>query len=101
MNRPPEFESRLESFFQQRVRNLGGIAVKIAPTLAGIPDRLVLLPGGGMYLVELKTTAGPLRPIQRHLHTRIEELGTPVYVLRGRADVIVWLRDRVEELSQC
>lgn len=94
MPRPPtnsKLESLLESFFVRRVRELGGICIKITPTQAGVPDRLVLLPNSKMYLVELKSDDGALSAIQKHQHSKINELGIHVYVLFGRTDVNKWL----------
>lgn len=88
----PEREAQLERFFHSRVRQgLGGHVLKLAPTEAGTPDRLVLLPGGRMYLVELKTESGRLSPIQLAWHRRALRLGTRVHVLYGRAGIRDWL----------
>src|SRR5664279_2540991 len=85
-------EAQLETLFRKRVPLvLGGIVWKLAPTTAGIPDRLVMLPGGRMFLVELKTETGRLSPIQREIHHRLAELGIHVYTLRGRAQVLLWV----------
>lgn len=89
---PPELERDLEAFFYKKVRGVGGMVLKLAPTTAGAPDRLALLPGSGLFLVELKTSRGDLRPIQRLWHSRAGALGTRVYVLRGRGEVLDWLR---------
>lgn len=86
-------ESALESSFRRKVRERGGESYKIDPAhCAGIPDRLVLLPGGRMYLVELKSDSGALRPIQRVWHERAAELGTQVVVLTGMKEVEEWIR---------
>lgn len=66
------------------------MTTKIAPLTAGVPDRLVLLPGGVVELVELKSTAGSLRPIQRVWHARAAQTGTTVTVLTGREQVEAW-----------
>lgn len=90
---PTNPEARLEAFFRKRVRLLGGYTFKLAPTEAGVPDRLVCMPGGRMYLVELKTDTGALRPIQEHWHQVLKErTGVPVYVVRGERGVVMWLR---------
>ena len=88
----PELELDLEGFFAQKIKRVGGITLKLAPTQPGAPDRLVLLPGGYLCLVELKTSSGELRPIQRLWHARAAALDVPVYVLRGRGEVLSWLR---------
>jgi len=88
----PRLEADLERFFRHRIRLLGGHTLKLAPTEAGAPDRLVIMPGGKMYLVELKTDAGQLRPIQLVWHRRIRMIGGRVHVIHGRDGVINWLR---------
>jgi hypothetical protein len=83
-------EAQLEVLFNQKVRLAGGISYKLAPTTAGIPDRLAIFPGGRMYLVELKTDIGRLSPIQAFLHERLDlEFGVIVITLYGR-----WMIDR-------
>jgi hypothetical protein len=94
-----ELESHLESFFRKRVRLLGGYTVKLAPTEAGVPDRLVIMPGGRMCLVELKTLTGSVSPIQTVWHRKVRRLGAKVHVLYGEAGVIDWLRLQVEAVD--
>ena len=52
-----------------------------------MPDRLVLLPGGRVYLVELKTDTGEVRPAQKVWHDKAATRGTLVVILRGLAEV--------------
>jgi hypothetical protein len=85
-------ENDLEDFFRRRVRLLGGYTEKIVGMSRGCPDRLVLLPGGRIYLVELKTETGSVEPLQKAWHQRASALGTKVYVVHGREGVIKWLR---------
>ena len=90
----PELESQLEAFFRKRVRLSRGYTIKLAPIEAGIPDRLVMFPRGRMYLVELKTETGRLSAIQKHWHHNIATLtGVTVYTLKGRGEVLAWLRE--------
>lgn len=90
-------ERDLEQFFRQRIRTLGGYTFKLAPTEVGVPDRLVLMPGGRVYLVELKTANGRLSPAQVEWHKRASRLGTVVHVLYGKTGVLAWLRDITEQ----
>lgn len=83
-------ESSVESVFAQRVRDLGGRSFKFAPVHAGNPDRLVLLPGGLVCLVELKADDGALRPEQKLWHRRAADLGTTVYVVSGAEEARTW-----------
>lgn len=94
-----ELESSLEAYFYHAVRVAGGLVVKLAPTVRGIPDRLVFLPGGVMALVELKATGGALSPIQRHRHAELATLGTPVVVLTGRSEVATWIGARFAKVD--
>ena len=92
---PRPREADLETFFNDKVRSVGGISLKLMPTKNGAPDRLVLFPRNQIALVELKTESGPLRPIQQLWHSRAADLGVVVPVLKGRGEVMSWIR------SQC
>lgn len=90
-------ESALEAYFHAQVRRrLLGRAVKVAPIDKGTPDRLVLLPGGRLYLVELKRERGKVAPLQRIWHERAAQLGTLVHVVAGRAGIDAWVAQRLE-----
>lgn len=96
---PDPLEARLETSFYDGVRRLGGLCEKIAPTRAGIPDRVVLLPGGRIFFVELKTLDGAVRAVQRVWHQKAKDRGTEVVILRGAREVLQWLEDRAAELG--
>jgi hypothetical protein len=100
-DRSPMLEAKLEDLFRRSVRGLlRGRTLKIVPTEKGAPDRLVLLPGGKMYLVELKTETGRLSPAQRLWHDRAGQLGIRVHVLYGEDELLRWVADRQAELYQ-
>lgn len=88
-----ELEASLEAYFLRVVRLTGGMAIKLAPTQKGLPDRLVLLPGGRTYLVELKTESGVPSPSQRVWHQRVASLGHRVATLYGRNGIDAWIRE--------
>lgn len=89
-------ESSVEAVLASEVRTAGGMSIKMLAVTAGTPDRLVLMPGGRLYLVELKTKTGRLRPIQRVWHSRAADLGTEVVVLHGAEEVKEWVRSLVQ-----
>lgn len=96
-----ELEASLEAYFYRQVRlRLGGRVEKIAPTTKGLPDRLVLLPGGRIYLVELKAVDGRTSAAQDLFHERAAELGTRVQLLVGRHGVDRWLLARGVDLDE-
>lgn len=97
MSAKHEHEAVVEKYLTEKVRVLGGLTVKMAPTRSGMPDRLVIMPGGRMYLVELKATNGRLSPLQEHFIEVVSILGLTVYVLFSRNAVEEWLRVITEQ----
>lgn len=87
-----ELESAHEAYLRKRVRLAGGRVYKLIGTERGAPDRLVMMPGGGLYLVELKTLTGSASALQRVWHAKALALGTVVAVLPGRLHIDNWLR---------
>ena len=87
-------ETTVERHLVQRVRLLGGMCLKLMPVIAGIPDRLVILPDGRMYFVELKQPKGKLSPIQVEMHRRLEALGHSVAVLWNKEEIDLWMEFR-------
>ena len=84
-------EAQLEKMLHDGVRQHGGMSMKLAPTTAGMPDRIVLWPGGRIDLVELKTDRGSVRRIQEVQHHRFAKLGTYVQLVRGESGVREYL----------
>ena len=81
-------ESTIERYFCSKVKRLGGIAVKLSPAgTAGMPDRLVLLPGGRVVFVELKAPGKKMRLLQRRRADRFQKMGFDVVCLDSRQAV--------------
>ena len=58
-------EKTIEQHLVKAVKNSGGIAPKlVSPGFDGMPDRLVLLPGGKIGFVEVKVPGKEPRPLQ-------------------------------------
>ncbi|MFS1519640.1 VRR-NUC domain-containing protein [Bacillus sp. SCS-151] len=75
-------ESQLERTLKREVEKVGGQALKwTSPGKAGVPDRIVLLPGGRCVFVEMKAPGKPLRPLQKKRKRELENLGFEVYKL--------------------
>ncbi len=75
-------EKQIEQLLFHAVRAQGGIALKLAsPAYAGLPDRLVLLPGGHMAFVEVKAPGKKPRALQLIRLEFLGRLGFRVYVL--------------------
>lgn len=87
-------EAKVERYLSDRIEERGGWCLKFAPIKAGNPDRLVMLPGFPLMLVETKAPNGRLRPAQIVWHRRARARGQNVWVLPTRADVdafLLWL----------
>lgn len=81
MQRERDIEKRL----REAVKRAGGIAYKwVSPGNAGVPDRIVILPGRAPVFVELKTETGKLSTLQIAQIKRLVGMGQTVRVVRGR-----------------
>lgn len=75
-------EKSIESKLAAEVRKHGGLAPKfVSPGLDGVPDRLILLPGGKAAFAELKAPGKTLRPLQAVRKRQLEKLGFRVFVV--------------------
>lgn len=77
-----ESEKKLERMLTEKVKHMGGWALKLVPSqVSGLPDRMVLLPGERIFFVEVKTTGQKTRPRQDVVHRRLRRLGFRVEVV--------------------
>lgn len=75
-------EKNLEKRLREEVRKLGGLALKLWPlSYAGLPDRIILLPGGRVKFVELKSEGQKPNGLQLIMHGKLERIGFPVWVI--------------------
>ena len=75
-------EKEIEKKLVQAVRRMGGLAPKFtSPGLDGVPDRLILLPGGHLAFAELKVPGETPRPLQQHRIGQLRQLGFRVYII--------------------
>ena len=70
-------EKQLEQKLKKEVEKLGGLCLKLTtPGFTGIPDRLILLPGGKVWFVEVKKPkAGSLAIRQNYVIQQLRGLG--------------------------
>jgi hypothetical protein len=75
-------EKRIERRVVEGARQAGGLAIKwSAPAFAGVPDRIVFLPGGRIILVEVKAPGCHPSPLQQRVHLMLSQLGADVRVV--------------------
>jgi hypothetical protein len=82
-------EATIEEELVRRVRAAGGIAEKTTVIgRRGFFDRIVVLPGGRVYWVELKRPrGGRLSPHQIQRHAQYRALGVEILVIKNLGDI--------------
>lgn len=81
-------EKQIEQKLVLDVRRRGGICPKLtSPGFDGMPDRLVLMPGGHLAFVEVKAPGKKPRPLQEARHQQLRSLGFLVYTLDDTAQI--------------
>ena len=91
-------EKQIEHALTLMVKARGGIAPKfVSPSFAGMPDRLVLLPGGVFAFAELKAPGMKPRALQLARHRLLKDLGFKVYVIDGIEQIEGLLNELVEQ----
>lgn len=76
-------EREVEAYLVRRARKLSGVAVKFtSPGHSGVPDRVVVLPGGRVGFLELKAPGRKPGPEQEYWIRQLRGLGC----LAGVAD---------------
>ena len=82
-------EAMVENYLVNRVEELGGISAKMTiKGRRGWPDRLVVMPGGQIALVELKRPKrGQWSAAQKELFIRLGRLGVNVVRLNSPEEI--------------
>ncbi|MCM3747436.1 VRR-NUC domain-containing protein [Paenibacillus pasadenensis] len=89
-------ESAIEQYLRDKVKAAGGTAYKwTSPGNSGVPDRIVIMPGGRIRFVELKAPGGKPTKLQLAQHRRLSALGCDVLIIDSREKV----NDFIAEVS--
>lgn len=87
-------ESTIEARLVREVRKLGGLCYKFtSPGSPGVPDRIIILPGGRVIFVELKTEIGRLAKVQKWQIEELRKRGAEIRVLKGMDQVLAFLEE--------
>lgn len=87
-------ERQIEQKLVKAVKAAGGIAPKLtSPGFDGMPDRMVLMPGGRIGFVEVKAPGEKPRPLQLSRHRLLRRMGFKVYVLDGAEQIKIILQE--------
>ena len=89
-------EKTLERALVEKIRQRGGICLKLQGNMyAGMPDRLILLPGGIAIFVELKSEGIKPRKLQLVRHEELRALGFKVFVIDTHEKLTQFLNEQV------
>jgi len=94
-------ESTIEKRLKKEVEKIGGKALKfVSPGVAGVPDRIVLLPHGKIIFVELKAPGKKLSVIQEYRGKEYRTLGFDVRCIDS-VELIMKLIEEVRGYAIC
>ena len=70
-----ESEKVLEARLRKEIERRGGMCLKYTSQYhRGLPDRFVLMPGGFIYFVELKSTGKKPTALQKHAMLKLKDM---------------------------
>lgn len=92
-----KLEKEIEKKLVAAIKDLGGLCLKwICPGFTGVPDRIILLPGGRIAFAELKRPKGSkVAPLQKYWRRVLLGLGFRHYMIYTEDDV----KKVIEELK--
>lgn len=81
-------EKAIEKYLVEKVKTIGGVCLKYSnPNMDGYPDRLVVLPGGRICWVELKSKNKKPTKLQTLRHKQLADMGHDVHVIDSKKEV--------------
>ncbi|MBR5943548.1 MAG: VRR-NUC domain-containing protein [Lachnospiraceae bacterium] len=85
-------EKEVEAALVSAAKKRHGLAFKfVSPGMSGVPDRIVILPGGKLGFIELKAPGKRMRPLQEKRKSQLEALGFLVFCIDNKEKVEVVL----------
>lgn len=87
-------EKQIERYLVDRVKALGGVAYKFtSPAHRGVADRVVCLPDGQTWFVEVKTEGGRLSPLQKVFMSDMARMKQNYVCLWNKEQINEWLNE--------
>ncbi|NLG57105.1 MAG: VRR-NUC domain-containing protein [Clostridiales bacterium] len=87
-------EAKIEAWLGKQLKAIGCLYFKfVSPGNDGVPDRIVILPGGRVLFLELKAEDGKLSALQQHQIARLNKQGCGTLVVRGILEAGALARD--------
>lgn len=81
-------EKFIERELVSRLKKVGVESIKFEVLgKRGMPDRIILIPGGRVVFAEVKSPGEKLRPLQEKRKRELENLGFKVYVIDSKTEI--------------
>lgn len=82
-------EKEIEAKLGRMIKNHGGLCLKwVCPGWAGVPDRIILLPGGRVIFAEVKRpSGGKIGKLQEWWRAKLQALGFEHYYIKDDTDI--------------
>lgn len=92
-------EKLIEKKLREAVRKMGGIALKFASqSYCGMPDRIILMPGGKTSFAEIKTTGKKATPLQAKNLELLNVMGYDARLIDDKVSLDKLLNDLENEI---
>jgi hypothetical protein len=88
-------ESAIDKRCHEEALLRGGMLMRLRPPPQGVPDRLLLMPGGHVVFIEMKTAIGRVQPGQRDFLKELSRMRVPWRIIRS-VDEFTALLDQLE-----
>lgn len=90
-------EKEIERYLVWHVEMAGGMAYKFAsPSQRGVADRIVCLPNGSTWFVELKRPQGRLSELQKMFANEMQVLNQKYACLWSKEMIDNWVKENVK-----
>lgn len=87
-------EKNIEKHLVAQVKAMGGMAYKfVSPAHRGVADRVVCLPNGSTWFVELKAPGGRLSELQKIFQSDITRMNQKYVCLWSKDHVDEWIKE--------
>lgn len=91
-------ESTIEARLRKAVERAGGRCLKwVSPGHTGVPDRIILMPGGRVYFAETKAPGEKERARQEYVQRKLRALGFKVF---SSVDTFERVGEVLQELTE-
>lgn len=92
-------EKTIESKFKKAVEATGARCLKfVSPGFVGVPDRIILLPGGTVFFAELKASKKTERKRQEYVQGILRNMGFTVFSSVNTDEKILEVTHRCREV---